>query len=377
MLREQLLVATLTATSSLVLYNKVVTPWLRERAWAMSDRARARAMSGLWRVQPQTPAHLTALHFLSFIISCALGGVAICSGAGWVLLTAVPSRTVLVLRTISFLGQVFAAGSVGAILWVPARDLWCRHRGSVEGRSTADGPGAGQRKLPVTLVTGYLGAGKSTLVQRLLREQHGLRILVIENELGEVGIDNELLLQHTEKEDVILLNNGCLCCRVRRDLVTALRALVDKMPLLDGCVIETTGVADPSPVAQTFFADEVLKEHCYLDAILTVVDCKHVLTQLTEGRKAQTGASGRRAHLGINEVAQQICFADRVLLNKSDLVSPSELARTRARVEGLNAAAMLFETTRGKGVELRELIGIHAFDPSRHQERHRGFDPPP
>jgi len=150
--------------------------------------------------------------------------------------------------------------------------------------------------------------------------------------------------------------------------VSVLRKLVDRMPLLDGCVIETTGIADPSPVTQTFLADDVLKEHCRLDAILTVVDCKHVHTQLAESRAGSTGASGRRAHLGINEAAQQISFADRVLLNKADLVSPAELEATRALVRGLNGTAKVFTTTRARGVELGELVGISAFDPTRHAD---------
>ena len=247
-----LLIATVLTTLALALFHKVLGPWLKERAWPASERYRARALMALWKVERAQPARLQVLYFLSFAVSCALGGAVICSTAGWLLLTIAPNRPALVLRTVVQLGKAVAAASVLAMLWVIVP--WPRR-----GASGADAGGAepAKRKLPVTVVTGYLGAGKSTLVQRILQEQHGLKILVIENELGEEGIDNELLLQHVAKEDIVLLNNGCICCRVRRDLVSVLHALVEKMPLLDGCVIETTGIADPSPVTQSFFADEV------------------------------------------------------------------------------------------------------------------------
>ena len=220
-LQVQFLLAATAATTVLLLYNKVATPWLRECAWSTPDRVQSKAMYGLWRMETVFPAWLTALHFFSFAVSCVLGSVAICCGVGWVLLTVAPDHPTVVMRTIQFLGKVFATSSMVAILWVPARDGWSKLR-----RARSDDAVRKVRKLPVTVVTGYLGAGKSTLIQRLLSEQHGMRILVVENELGEVGIDHELLLQHADKEDVILLNNGCLCCRVRRDLVTVLRALV-------------------------------------------------------------------------------------------------------------------------------------------------------
>ena len=219
----------------------------------------------------------------------------------------------------------------------------------------------------MTIVTGYLGAGKSTLVQRILTEEHGARILVIENELGAVGVDHELLLREAQPEEVVLLSNGCVCCRVRKDLITTLLALRDKLPLLDACLIETTGVADPAALVQTFYAAE-LRGVCRLDAVLCVVDAKHVRRHLELPRHSHVGPDGRPWRFSaLNEVQEQILFADRLLLNKCDLADADELAAARELLGALNPAAPLFETTRGGGVAIDALLNIGAFDPSRHR----------
>ena len=172
-------------------------------------------------------------------------------------------------------------------------------------------------RLPVTVVTGFLGSGKTTLVQNILKNTVGLKILVIENEIGEEGIDHELLLQHTNKEEVILMSNGCICCTVRKDVIQTFQRLFldDKFSKLDWVVIETTGLADPAPLIQSLYMDEQCKRHLRLDSVLTVVDAKHV------GGHIQAYSDGKKgAHGGIPEAVRQIAFADRVLLNKIDLL---------------------------------------------------------
>src|SRR5271169_4866244 len=157
--------------------------------------------------------------------------------------------------------------------------------------------------IPVTVITGFLGAGKTTLLNRILTENHGKRIAVIENEFGEVGVDHQLVIQ--ADEEIFELNNGCICCRVRGDLIRILAKLRQRRDKFDHVLIETTGMADPGPVAQTFFTDEDIGGYYLLDSILTVVDAKHAPAQLDEFREAQ----------------EQVGFADRILLSKSDLVS--------------------------------------------------------
>mgnify|MGYP003341138893 FL=1 len=161
--------------------------------------------------------------------------------------------------------------------------------------------------IPVTILTGFLGSGKTTLLKRILSEQHGHRIAVIENEFGEEGVDNDLLLQERE-EQIVEMNNGCICCTVRGDLIRILGDLQQRRGRgeikFDRVVIETTGMADPGPVAQTFFVDDDIADHYLLDAIITVVDAKHAPQQLAERREAQ----------------EQVGFADRILMSKVDLV---------------------------------------------------------
>lgn len=163
-------------------------------------------------------------------------------------------------------------------------------------------------QIPVTVLTGYLGAGKTTLLNRILTETHGKRFAVIVNEFGEVGIDNDLIVD--ADEEIFEMNNGCICCTVRGDLIRIIAGLMRRSRGFDGIVIETTGLADPAPVAQTFFVDEDVRRKTKLDAIVTVADAKHLLEQIDRAPEAQ----------------EQLAFADLVLVNKVDLVDPDALA---------------------------------------------------
>src|ERR1700733_3107653 len=180
--------------------------------------------------------------------------------------------------------------------------------------------------IPVTVITGFLGAGKTTLLNRILTENHGKRIAVIENEFGEVGVDHHLVIQ--SDEEIFELNNGCICCRVRGDLIRILAKLRQRRDKFDMVLIETTGLADPGPVAQTFFSDAEVKEAFALDSIVTVVDAKHVVLHFDDTR----------------EVREQIGFADVILLNKTDLVSEKELEQVEARIKKMNPMAKLHRT---------------------------------
>src|ERR671924_1699093 len=182
-----------------------------------------------------------------------------------------------------------------------------------------------QDMVPVTILTGFLGAGKTTLLNRILNEDHGQRIAVIENEFGEIGVDNEII--ETGDEQIVMMNNGCICCTVRGDLIRILGSLKEKREAgdlkFDRIVIETTGMADPGPVAQTFFTDEEIGNYYLLDSILTVVDAKHAPQQLDEFHEAQ----------------QQVGFADRILLSKTDLTKEEETDRLIKRLKKMNPRA--------------------------------------
>merc|ERR1711862_666820 len=215
----------------------------------------------------------------------------------------------------------------------------------------------GDDKIPVTILTGFLGSGKTTLLNHILEANHGKRIAVIENEFGEVGIDDNLVKggSMAEEENIVEMNNGCICCTVRGDLIAGLKKLVktsfkNKKPL-DGVLIETTGLADPAPVAQTFFADGFVQQHMCLDGILTLVDAKHIIQHLDEEKP--DGVE--------NEAVEQIAFADRILLNKCDLVdSEEDLAEVEKRIRAINEAVPIKRTTNSE-VDMDFILGIRGF----------------
>ena len=205
---------------------------------------------------------------------------------------------------------------------------------------------ASESPVPVTVLTGFLGSGKTTLLNRILSEQHGKRIAVIENEFGEVGVDHQLVIG--AEEEIFETANGCICCTVRGDLIRILGQLVKRKDRFDYVIVETTGLADPGPVAQTFFIDDDLKEHFQLDAIVTLVDAKHAERHLEEVRAAN----------------EQIAFADVVLLNKTDLVSPADLARVEQRIRSINRTARIFRTQAAQ-LPIDKVLNVGAFDLER------------
>jgi len=201
-------------------------------------------------------------------------------------------------------------------------------------------------KVPVTVLTGYLGAGKTTLLNRILSEPHGKKYAVIVNEFGEIGIDNDLVVG--ADEEVFEMNNGCICCTVRGDLVRILDGLMRRKGKFDAIIVETTGLADPAPVAQTFFIDENVGRKTRLDAVVTVADAKWLNERLKDAPEAKN----------------QIAFADVILINKTDLVSPDELREVEARIRGINRYAKLHRTERAQ-IPLEAVIGRNAFDLDR------------
>jgi G3E family GTPase len=201
-------------------------------------------------------------------------------------------------------------------------------------------------QIPVTVLTGYLGAGKTTLLNRILSEPHGKKYAVIVNEFGEIGIDNELVVG--SDEEIFEMNNGCICCTVRGDLIRVIGGLMKRAGGFDGILIETTGLADPGPVAQTFFADADIASKAALDSIVTVVDAKHLPLRLRDSKEAE----------------EQIAFADIIILNKTDLVTLPELADVEAAIRRINGFAKIIRSERSN-VPLDQILGQGSFDLER------------
>lgn len=202
------------------------------------------------------------------------------------------------------------------------------------------------RKVPVTVLTGFLGSGKTTLLNRILSENHGKKIAVIENEFGEIGIDNALVVN--SEEEIFEMNNGCICCTVRGDLIRILGNLMRRREKFDYILVETTGLADPAPVAQTFFVDDEIQDLLELDGIVTLIDAKHV-----------------HLHLGTSsECQEQVAFADVILLNKTDLVSSDELDDLELRIRSMNAMAKIYRTHEAE-VAVDKVLDVRGFDLDR------------
>jgi G3E family GTPase len=211
-----------------------------------------------------------------------------------------------------------------------------------------------QAQIPVTVLTGYLGSGKTTLLNRILSEDHGKRYAIIVNEFGEIGIDNDLIVE--SDEEIYEMNNGCVCCTVRGDLIRVVEGLMRRPGRFDAILVETTGLADPVPVAQTFFMDDDVRAKTRLDAVVALVDAKHLPLRLKDSREAE----------------DQIAFADVVLLNKTDLVSEEELKNVEATIRAINPSARIHRTTRA-GIELSEVLDRGAFDLQRALENDPHF----
>ncbi len=212
-------------------------------------------------------------------------------------------------------------------------------------------------QIPVTVLTGYLGAGKTTLLNRILTEDHGKRYAVIVNEFGEIGIDNDLVVG--ADEEVFEMNNGCVCCTVRGDLIRVVSGLMKRKGGFDAIIVETTGLADPGPVAQTFFMDEDVRARTRLDSVTALVDAKHVMQRLDDSKEAR----------------EQVAFADQIILNKTDLVDEAELETVEARLRALNPLAPIRRAERAN-VPLDAVLGLNGFDLDRIIELRPQFDNP-
>ena len=217
------------------------------------------------------------------------------------------------------------------------------------------------KKIPVTILTGYLGSGKTTFINYLLKEDHGYKFAIIENEFGEVGIDDGLVLQ--TNEEIIEMMNGCICCTVREDLIITIKKLIEtRKDKFDHIIIETTGLADPAPVAQTFFVDEDISELCNLDSIVTFIDAKFTPQHLDEEKPEGVE----------NEAHEQVAFADVLVINKTDLVSDEELTNLKNKLKSINVHAPIIESQYSE-VPIDKVININAFDLDKTLEMDEGF----